>query len=381
MYQDIIGGYPLELWRSKAGFHPYWFWQVYAEREGLKIESCGTVIYEYAWQRQDQLGRYEVRMGIDDSIRQIARELAYYPLPTEITEQVVVTPQFGGCQILRLKWPKVQTIGYYTYELTATYEWDVIVPVDLDGDGFDESGFILLDAPVTQTVFDSMVLLNDTIELANEPLTSAEVQATQIYPLTPRYTDGEIDGFYFPVAQSLSRSYRNSLIVSEVSLDLTLTPADISKLGDVYLYTRSVSTDGAVTAHYQSSCDCTDTTSQEVTRTLIIDAESGYIQIYMPCSCCAPYQVDVRYIAGAELTRWLLPIAQLSTANLTRELCNCEMANRTITYWQNDYADPPENQSFNISEANLGNPFGTRVGQIYAWQAVVNSKKLRSILI
>ncbi len=66
---------------------------------------------------------------------------------------------------------------------------------------------------------------------------------------------------------------------------------------------------------------------------------------------------------------WARTVAYYAAALLDRQVCACENVQANMEYWQDDRA-VRGTQGLNIPTRDLGNPFGTRRGAIYAWKRV-----------
>jgi hypothetical protein len=68
---------------------------------------------------------------------------------------------------------------------------------------------------------------------------------------------------------------------------------------------------------------------------------------------------------------WERTVAILAAARLSRPVCECGSARAYVDYWQRNAAfRPGDGSGFDIELRDLGNPFGTRVGEIFAWKQV-----------
>lgn len=66
---------------------------------------------------------------------------------------------------------------------------------------------------------------------------------------------------------------------------------------------------------------------------------------------------------------WERTVAILATARLTRQLCACSTAKAFGDYYQRNAAfRPGDGSAYDIELLDLGNPIGTRLGELYAWK-------------
>jgi hypothetical protein len=66
--------------------------------------------------------------------------------------------------------------------------------------------------------------------------------------------------------------------------------------------------------------------------------------------------------------KWAEAIAQLTTARLERQLCTCGNLTALTQKWQKDAAEG--SNDLNVPFEEMDNPFGTRLGELYAWRKV-----------
>lgn len=89
-------------------------------------------------------------------------------------------------------------------------------------------------------------------------------------------------------------------------------------------------------------------------------------------NCRPPDRILIRYYAGDSLSNWQKTLANLSAAELGKRVCACSSANEMIYQQQIDRADNSSSKidQFNLSQDDLGNPLGSKTGQIYAWKQI-----------
>ena len=65
-------------------------------------------------------------------------------------------------------------------------------------------------------------------------------------------------------------------------------------------------------------------------------------------------------------------IAYLATARLQRPMCSCTSVTALYHRLQTDLAFSGGGGSFQVTESDLGNPFGALFGEISAWRYIQN---------
>lgn len=92
--------------------------------------------------------------------------------------------------------------------------------------------------------------------------------------------------------------------------------------------------------------------------------------------------MDNEYLAGRSYDplsqSFAQVIAWMATARLERPFCNCGTASALAAKLQNDMAITDGDTSKNLSFDDLENPFGTRLGEIWAWRRLkkIQGKRL-----
>jgi hypothetical protein len=119
------------------------------------------------------------------------------------------------------------------------------------------------------------------------------------------------------------------------------------------------------------------------------DSDAAIWSAVLWSGCRAPDQVTISYLAGIPLENnqmarpWQTIVARLAAAELAAPICACQVANRTLAYWQTDVARTGGNndeQFGAVTQDQLNNPFGTRRGHLYAWQQVKHLRQVRGFL-
>lgn len=411
---------PLETFRRQMGFHPFHFYQL-ANSTIPVTSSCDAVVYQYAWQVADAVGRSEILEAIERAEDRLREYLDFSVAPRYTTETL---PWAGGWGSGR--WPavtlregEIRAIGTEKLTLIGTPS---VTYTDADNDGVDDSWIATIATSVT-----------DTSQIA-------------VYVPANDRLDGESAGDRWriqPVQVSISGGLvtvrgRMWLMVQPIMYEgvasNTIDPNDsAARLSAVEIYQRTTETNGTTVATSQAvltwesspchgwwcCCDCcTDAATaysgspydpaavaQAVARVGIRDARLGIVTpaeaaydattgIWSSLDatvCGVPDRVTVRYLAGLPLdsdgqmqAAWRPIVALMAAAELARPVCGCEAANRELYRWQVDLARTAGNndeQFGAISAADLNNPFGTRRGHVYAWRRVEQLPLSRGILV
>jgi hypothetical protein len=128
----------------------------------------------------------------------------------------------------------------------------------------------------------------------------------------------------------------------------------------------------------------------------IYDAVNG---VWVPQDSCgslfreySPDRIVIRYLAGYPQdnanenrvsSRYKAMFAHLAMAETPERICACDVANRTLHYWQFDLASSSgvgEQYSL-ISREDLANPLGTKRGQVMAYKRIKDERILTAFAI
>lgn len=413
---------PLEEWRAFLGYHPFHFWGM-ANDDMLAQSSCNPVVYEYAWQSADAVGRNEIRESIANAEEMMRKYLTYSPAPHYAidTQSFPRYPDprfdmlgYGGedsrWKTIRLKEGYIQDVGVETLTAIAA---PAVVFSDRDGDGIDDTFSVTFPTTVTDpdeiavyfaaadrldgqpagerwrinpvqvTISGGTATVTGRAWLLVKPVRYEGVSVQSIDPdiatnfaatleAYRRYTSA---GTTFDTAQAVlvweTRPWPEWAILASASPTVETDAA-----GEAYALARAGIRDavnGIVTigeSVYDAASD-----------SWALARNYGYY-------CRPPDRVIVRYRAGWPTEkgrvsiRFREAISALAAAELVRPICACESANRKLYDYQFDLSRSAgvNDEQYATSQDVLTNPFGTRRGHVRAWRAVEDSMLLRPVL-
>jgi len=375
--------------------------------------ACTDIWPQYSWQAADRVGRYDVAQEIKNAEEDIAAFLHYWPAPMWVAEEVHPYPRYHRPDLVRVGGYDVR--GYqaginadYGYVIAAGQRAVSIVGdsvaialSDEDDDGYDE----------TVTVNTATTLTN-----ACEVKVYFEDQdgdrEWEIRPARSKAISGGTFTAVFWAWQFINPDLWDALPTIEGQSAIDWTDAD-NLVPEVDVY-REYNDTTATTAQFYweprtqpldwmaaISCGCGGTTCPACALTTqdgclhVRDAVTGIV-VPQPATyseddaawsaacwseCRDPDQVKLWYYAGKldnrrrasetcePLSRWWQEtIAYLATARLERPFCSCQNATALAQHLREDMAALSESQSYAISQQMLDNPFGTRRGEVLAWQ-------------
>lgn len=426
---------PLDSWRDIFSLHPFHFFQM--ANDTVPVTShCATLVYERGWFDANMVGRQEIRDSIitaearlrehlNFSVgRRFIEETVQYPRPMQYGSEYYASIDGDGEWLaVRASEGYIRAVGVEareTIDLTAAVTYG-----DPDGDTLNELATITING-VSATL--------DTTQVAVYFGASDRLNGEAV---SEKYR-------ILPVQVSLSGTTLTIkgaawLLVKPIKYQgfskVTLDPSTTSNfVTTVAVYRRYCDPTGTTNTTAQAaliwetepypywgccgngSSTFVDNASDPaalayaVARVGIRNAVTGELSIgradYNSTEgqwfavnwglCRQPDRVIIRYEAGAPLAavestmsqagavgRWDEVVARLAAAELSERICACDTANRELYRWQFDLARAAgaNDEQYRISDRDLGNPLGTRAGQVYAWKQIQNLMVVRSFLV
>ena len=394
--------------------------------------ACTDIWYQHSWQKGDRVSREDLAIAIYNAEYELARLLGYYPAQRWIVNEMhqyprhhrrnvidagtnvrgfakSVTAKFGkmidiGQRSLGTKidvvpvFSDVQTpVGYNeTVTVTAAHggntdirEWKVFIA---DKGGMPE--WEIRD-PRSVWISGANVMLKfwawqfiNPVDWDVFPLTATGAPVLVLETLTYLADCDVYRVFNDNTAQSAEFFWEPE--------DWSISPAICSSCGGSGCATCSLTTqDGC--AHIR-----------DVDRGIVVPMPATYSDDNEQwerarwADCRAPDQVKIWYQAGELAQRyldaenvtadydngavvdpltdyWAETIAWLATARMERTLCACKNVIALANDLRRDVSrTDPDGPSFFVDPAELGNPLGTRLGEIKAWRRIKNIADVRA---
>lgn len=407
---------PLEDFRREIGAPPWGFWGLYGSIGVSELTNgCNPLTLKYGWQNVDAAGREDIEHALARAEEKLFEQLRYWPAP-KYTEKTFPWPQFNDRRVSIVgyaggtgQWQTVNAGESYIQEvgvLTRTLI-EANVPITLT----DEDGDGLLDTftsdPVVTTVTDVKEIAL-YFSAAQRWDGSAVSEDWRVRPINVTISGGNavITGKAWTVVRPVL--YEGALATE--GLDAEDTAIYASTLDVYWLYINptgtTVDTGQAAmiwqTPPYPYFCECDPVNNSRdpaalayaTARVGIHDHVTGELNagqaVYnsdtgLWCSpswpawgCPPPDRITIRYQAGKPLDenghvdrRMKQLLVMLACAELTRNICACDTANRALYHWQFDLARTggAGDESYGaIAPEDLSNPWGTRRGQVEAWK-------------
>jgi len=405
---------PLETWRKNFSYHPWHFWGLASAAHYPVDTACPDLIYQYAWQANDSVGRDDIRRAIESAEDKLADWLHYSPAP-HFVEETLTMPRWYDANLNRLSYSdatgrwlgvqlpegKIRAVGVETRTLINTA---ALVYSDADGDGLNDT----FTATVATTVTDATQI--EVIFAAADRLTST-LGDWVIAPLQVVISGGN--------ATITGRAWQAVKPIKYES-GATLDPADAGNfITSVEVYRHYCDPTGTTQDTAQavliwetkpwpilaSCCYPAPTTTNSadpaalgyaLARVTVRDAENGIValgeaiynsttgewQRVSMSDCRPPDRVLIRYYAGDDESRWSKTVADFAAAELGKRVCACGSANRMIYQMQVDraFGGDARVEKFTMTQSDDQSPFGYKEGQIAAWRVVRNLRKFFGVL-
>lgn len=404
----------LEQWRRIINYHPYHFWQ--QANTLIPITSaCNTIVRGHSYQSAQFVGRDTIREAIQRAEETLQPWLGYYPAP-HYREVTLPFPKFPKADVQRLgyagaddRWISInlpegyiQAMGLET--LTLIQANVPLVYTDENGDGIIDTFSLTV---VTTALDAELAIYFNAVDRFTQEDPSEKWRIKPI-SIRPNGVAKIISGPSWIIAKP---------ILSEGFATSEIDPDDaVSYPSSVDVYRRWTDDSGTTETtceavliwetppypqvNYNISFQTTDPSGHAwaPARCQIRDGINGVIglgeSIYNSTTSTwesvlwwaslykfrTPDRVTFRYLAGYPLDKsgetsheYAAAVARLAAAELPSGVCACDRANAEIYRWQFDLARTAGggDESYGmISREDLGNPFGTRRGQVEAWKFV-----------
>jgi hypothetical protein len=404
----------LDRYAQILGIPPPSFNQGYSAVVFPQTASCSQVWFQYPWQNHDAVSREDLAREIANAERDIADVMGYWPAPKWIAQEVHRFPRHhrpdvygvGGKNVrgqrksIRTNYGKIISPGQRQPDYLGTPS---VAALTLDYDSAD--GIADYDETVTVT---QATALTDECEVK---VYFAGHNGEPEWEIRPARTkaiagDGTFTATFWawqlidpdlwealPTEGFTAIDLDDDVYVDEVDVYREYT--DTTATSSAFYWEPQPSTTAICSACLGTGCVACQLTEQ--TGCLYIrDAERGIV-VPAPASydstdgawessayslCRDPDEVKVYYYAGAlsDLNLrgssceplsgwWAYTIAMLATARLERPFCKCGNSEALARSWMEDLAYVGET-SHNVAFELLSNPFGTRRGEMQAWQRV-----------
>lgn len=418
---------PLDVWREIISYHPFHFWQLSNSGQVPVSSTCNDIVFEQAYLNADQVGREQIRRAIKVAEARLREHLNYsvgkrwvtetlqYPFPRSYGQQYASSTG-GDSRWLTVNASEgyLRNIGAETREALATAK--TVAYTDRDEDGLEDTFTITvagvsstLDIEQVEVYFASADRLDGEgqsdrwriapvfVSLSGTTLTITGRKWLMVKPIKYR-------GFVKPASLNPS-TVANFATTADVSRRYTdpdgqeITNSQATLIWETEPYPSwaysCVSTPPSFSTNSLDPAAIAQATARAQIRderlgTVVVgratfDTETEEWKAISWGNCRQPDRVILRYECGAKVAdveatlnepedsgRWPEIVTRLAAAELNGRICGCDVANRELFRWQYELSLRTQGESFNLSERDLNNPFGTRAGAVYAWKQVSN---------
>jgi len=393
--------------------------------------TCPQIWYQYTWQNPSIMSREHLAEVIEQAERDIADAIGYWPTPVWLggstgEEHRYPRPKapgaFGMASDVYSRWKSVQLNRGYFVEggQRAEEELDEAcwVALDLDNDGFYETAQFTLtvDAdldPCSVHAYFKEYLVADAANSRTDPTSVGADDAWEVRPIQVELT-GTTLTVYTKVWNLFRPQLWEELAPDEpidadefgagVPADPCVPGADLGSYVDGLVFYRVYNDPetqvelvwrGDIACSVTSSTDaCGEATQsgclnvKDKRNSLVIprpgtyNSSTGSFTSSSLTESVEPDLVRVWYRAGWTPERprtcqvlsdyWAKTVAILTTARLEYKICDCSGVEELSGYYHQDAARMTREKSFNVSQSELSNPFGQRVGEVLAWRRIQN---------
>lgn len=397
----------LDRYAKILGINPVHFWRAYGESVFPVDQSCNDIWVRHSWQASDRTSHEELLRAIHTAEEDISRAIGYPVAPRFIAGETHEYTRYhrrdmqaisgynihGKRKSNKLRWMKLIEVGRRA--VTAIMESAVVVYADADGDGLFETA--TLTVATTETSVCGIKVYHDgkngdprweirhprSMSISGGTLTIVLDSWLLIKPEVLGEYPTVIGGSGNPEGGVAAIDIEGDTTQFVDTVDIYKEYADTTQNSIEYRWEPDADCLGA---------DCVDTVqggclfARDYDAGIVASSPATYDGGWtnQPFSVGRePDTVKLWYVAGEESEEyrngwtcdplsdyWAETIAMLATARLEHEFCGCGKAAEMAEHWRIDIARMGEEVSYAVdfNSGLLSNPFGTRVGEIRAWQ-------------
>lgn len=419
----------LERFRSIVGIQPAAFWQAQGVTYFPNVNACNDIFYQFYWQSEDNVSREEIARAIKDAEDEITRVLHYSPAPVWVEDELQDYPRHyrknvveygmvdsrGFDKAVQLSQAKFLEAGIRTSTLVQANA--AVVLTDADGDGYNETATITVATMLTDKCEIHCYFAGESGNPDWEIRSPRSVTlsggniifkfwAWQLLDpeLQQRFT---VTGQSQPIDVEAAVSYVTVVDVYREYTDFTQVSARfywqrtrLLNLGllPVGWCCTSCNGTGCAACEFLTQDGCIkvkDAAGQFVVPTpATYDDENAQWQTQALTVCRDPDLVKVFYRAGDVDQKylngqsceplshyWAETIAWLAVARVNRPFCTCNNSLTLLNNLQRDlrFTGSKVSGSYQVSTEEMTNPFGSKLGEVKAWQRVAKMSNIAMV--
>ncbi len=402
---------PLDTWAKIMQINPAHFNGATLGTVMPDNGGCPNGWAQYSWMAQGRTSREELAQAIHEAEWEIARVIGYPVSPTWITNEPHPYPKifmpdaigYGGKNVagqhkcIKAKWGKIGSGGRRA--LTIVKLAAAVTLTDADGDGVNETATVFWPTTLTDACAIKVYFAGHSGELEWE-----------VRPARTKVISAGVFTATFWVWQLIETTLWEALPTEAdfASVDASIGTNVVNTVDIYYEYNDTTAVqsmfywEGEPSTNFYCSCGsptcvhCGHTTQdgcltvRNVDAGLVVPAPATYDEVdgaWESTSwtvCHDPDLVNIWYYAGEQSDAYLagtscepMPfylqqaVAWLATARLERPLCDCANVVALFDDLRRDFADTARDiTGHNLTLGLLDNPFGTRKGEVKAWQRI-----------
>jgi len=402
------------------GINPAHFWgSASANIMPIGNNACNDLWPKYSWQSADRVSRYDLSVEIANAERDIARVVGYYPAPRWIAQENHPYPRhyrpdvitYGGYDVRGYHKSVNANFGYIVapgQRAVTSIGTPNVVLSDEDGDGYNETATVTIATTLTDECQVKVYfaghsgdpyweIRNPKAKAISGGNFTATFWAWQLIDPDLWEALTTLDGFA-AIDWTVASNIVTTVDVYREYNDTTATTATFYWEPE----NRHLAYTAALCGCGGSGCTaCTLTTQdgclhiRDSRNGIVVPEPATYSESNATWSssswtvCRDPDFVKIYYQAGFwdnqkrqglicdPLSNWWKQIiAYLAVARIERPFCSCQNVTALAQHLRTDLAQFGGEIGFTIDDDLLGNPFGTRRGEVMAWNKV---KKLAPI--
>lgn len=406
---------PIDVWASLLGVVPAHFAQGTSQTVFPLTGQCSGVYWQFPWQAFDAVSREDIAMEISIAEEDIAEQLGYWPAPKWIAQDVKQYPRyhrpdvfFGGGLNVRgafksvvARYGKIISAGRRAVDPVRVPTVGLEVEfTNEDTDGFDET----VTVEVATTLTDECEVKVYFAGHGGDPeweIRPARTKAIAAGLFTAtfwawQFIDPDL-WFAIPTPDTAGVAIDLDTAVYVDTVDVYREYNDTTAVTAVFYWEPDPSSILFCTACGGAGCTACQLTTQDgcihirdPERGILVPTPATYDTEWETTAwteCRDPDITKIYYYCGDLSNKnlagytceplsnyWAQAIAAMATARLERPFCNCGNSAALAEHWRTDVASQGPNAKA-MSFSLLDNPFGTRMGEILAWQRVNRHKK------
>lgn len=396
----------LDQFREELGYNPWHFWQLSNESLAPLTDACNGLVFQYAWQNTNAVGRHEIQAAIDIAEARIEDYLGYSLAPKYFSDTInfnyaegtdvrnAFVDAMGRWQDVVTRRGRVIAAGVEAFTLLGT---GAVAKYCSDGDSIEDSFRLTITIAAGAVSNPAEVAVYFAAADREEGADVSDKWRVQPVRVQISGTQVTVRGPLWLIAKPLTYNRPQQT---------TLDPSSDVFVGQLEIYRRYTNTAGTTqdTAHvlmtwetlpYPNWCGMSAANSADpaavayaIGRATLRNARIGalgigeavydaataqWVAARIASNWRLPERITIRYQAGEPLDsngwlerKWRTVIARMAAAELAKPICACEQANAELRRWQWELA--LDEGGISLSNSDLNNPFGTRAGHVYAWK-------------